>query len=255
MTPGQAEPIFEYPCGFDYTGCLGGALGPGSEELTLLSGDGRLVVVGYDGAVARDLGPAGRGPLEGLAWGSDGTTLAIAYSEYTRDQGSLTVVLRSAESGEDLTLYEVSEDAPAWYDVEDHRIGSGPGMFNSWDAPQLEDLQWAPDGTQLAFVTTTTPPGGNEDERQVQWRLHVADVGTGTVEYIADLGRCSEPVDESGQHADVCGERPPSLSWTPDGKSLTVLADGNLMSYDPTGTVLSSERSRLIGPIVWMTAQ
>ena len=95
--------------------------------------------------------------------------------------------------------------------------------------------------------------GRQSEARHLQWQLFVADAVSGAVEQIADLGRCTEPVDADGRFARVCERKEPSLSWTPDGKSITVLADSTLTTYDPTGKELSSEPTDLMGPIVWMT--
>ena len=46
--------------------------------------------------------------------------------------------------------------------------------------------------------------------------------------------RSDLPVDEQHGHG-------PSLTWTPDGKGLTVLADATLTTYDLTGEVLFVE--------------
>jgi hypothetical protein len=256
MTPGRAEPLLRLVC--DNRGSIGcahaAAPGPGPEELTMWTGDFHLVVAGHDGQIRRDLGPAGQGLLiNGLAWASDGSTLAVAYSEHSSDQGSLTVALRHPDSAADTTLYEYSEAAPPWFDAEEHRFGSGPGEFNSWWAPRLADLQWAPDSTRLALAITSTPEDGDDEARHLQWKLFVSDPVSGEVEQIADLGRCTEPLDENGHFARLCEQKEPSLSWTPDGKRITVLADSTLTTYDLTGKELSSEHSDLIGPIVWMT--
>ncbi len=253
MTPGRAEPLLRIACEDD--ACLSAALGPGPDELTMMTGDFHLEVVGPDGDIERDLGPVGQGLLEGLAWSPDGDTLAEVHSDHSRNRGSLTVVLRHPDSSEQTTLYEYSEEAPPWYDAEEHRFGNGPGAFNSWNAPHLDDLQWAPNSTRLAFAMTTTPEGGDDEDRQVQWQLFVANPVTGEVEQIADLGRCAEPVDENGRFTRSCDEKEPSLSWTPDGNSLTVLADSTLTTYDLTGKKLSSEPTDLIGPMVWMTSK
>ena len=165
------------------------------------------------------------------------------------------MVLRNPGSAEATPLYEYSEAAPPWYDAEEHRYADSPGAFNSWWAPRLTDLQWAPDSTRLAFTVATTPEGGDDEARHLQWRLFLADQTSGEVEQIADLGRCTEPVVEGGRFGRTCEGKEPSLSWTPDGQSITVLADATLTTYDLTGKELSSEPSNLIGPIVWMTSK
>lgn len=255
MTPGRAEPLGRIPCASDGTGCLGAALGPGPEELTMMTGNGHLVVTGPYGEFVRNLGRAGEGLLNGMAWAPDGSALAVAHSEHGRDRGSLRVVLRSPDSGDEITVHEYSEAAPPWYDADEHRFGDGPGAFNSWAAPRLTDLQWAPDSARLAFAMASTPEGGDHQARHLQWQLFVADAGTGEVEQVASLGRCTEPVDETGGFARACEKTEPSLSWTPDGKSITVLEDSTLTTYDPTGKELSSEPSELVGPIVWLTSK
>jgi hypothetical protein len=255
MTPGQADPLARIPCRQDGTGCLGAALGPGPEELTMVSGDFQLVVAGHDGAPRGNLGPAGAGLLNGLAWDPDGNTLAVAHSDHSADSGSLTVRLRRPDSAQEPPLFEYSEAAPPWYDAEEHRYADSPGAFNSWWAPRLTDLQWAPDSTRLAFTVATTPEGGDDEARHLQWRLFLADQTSGEVEQIADLGRCTEPVVEGGRFGRTCEGKEPSLSWPPDGQSITVLADATLTTYDLTGKELSSEPSNLIGPIVWMTSK
>ena len=115
-------------------------------------------------------------------------------------------------------------------------------------------LQWAPDSTRLAFATVATPEGEGGD-RQVQWQLLVADTATGQVDTIADLGRCAELVKENGDYAHDCEKASPSLAWTPDGESLTVLSDGSLTTYDRTGKVLDTEPTQLKGPLVWMDSE
>lgn len=255
LTPGRAEPLGRIPCASDGTGCLGAALGPGPEELTMVNGSFHLLVVGPYGEFVRNLGPAGDGLLNGLAWAPDGGTLAVSHSEHGRDRGSLSVVLRDPESRTESTLFAYSEPAPPWYDADEHRYADWPGAFNSWAAPRLTDLQWAPDSTRLAFAMASTPEGGDDGARHLQWQLFVADVGTGDVEQVASLGRCTEPVDDAGGFAHACEKKEPFLSWTPDGKSITVLADSTLTTYDPTGKELSSEPSDLTGPIVWLTSE
>lgn len=221
----------------------------------MLSNELNLVVAGPGGEVARDLGPAGPGLMNGLAWAPDGSSLAEPNSEYSSDTGTLTVALRRPDGAVSDALYEYSQAAPPWYDAEEHRFGTGPGAFNSWWAPRLTDLQWAPDSTRLAFTVTTTPEDVDDRARHLQWPLFVADPSSGQVEQIADLGRCSQPVAEDGRFGRTCERKEPSLSWTPDGRSITVLADAALTTYDLTGKVLSSEPSNLIGPIVWMTSE
>jgi hypothetical protein len=260
MTPGRAEPLVRFRCR-NGLGCdFGSALGPGPDEITISTVDSQIGVIGPDGELTWPEWPfkgLGVGLLNPLAWSPDGEILAEAGGEQRADEASVTVVLRRPESAEVTTLYEYSEAAPSWYDAEEHRFGRGPGAFNGWGAPQLVDLQWAPDSTRLAFATVTTP-GGDSDDRQLRWQLFVADSSTGEVDKIADLGRCTEPVDDNGQYARVCD--PPhvgsaSLSWAPDGETLTVLSDGSLITYDPTGKVLDSEPTDLEGPLVWMESE
>lgn len=255
MTPGRAEPLGRVSCAVDRIGCLGAWLGPGPEEITAVSNNFQLLVIDPYGEFVRHLGPAGDGLLNELAWAPDGSTLAVSHSEHGRNRGSLSVVLRDPTSRTESTLYEYSETAPPWYDAEQHRFADWPGAFNSWWAPRLTDLQWAPDSTRLAFAMASTPEGGDDRARHLQWQLFVADTSTGDVEQIADLGRCTQPVDESGGFALSCEKEEPSLSWTPDGESITVLADSTLTTYDPTGKELSSEPSDLTGPIVWLTSE
>jgi hypothetical protein len=257
MRLGREDPLVRIECDDNGTGCLGATLGPGPDELTMVTGDLTLAVAGPDGKVSRDLGASGEGLLNRFAWSPDGTTLAMAHSQSTADTSTLELVLRRPDAGADTVLYEYAEPAPAWYDAEEHRFGDGPGAFNSWTLRLLSDLQWAPDSTRLAFTTVTSPAGGSEDERTIDWQLFVADVATGEVEQIADLGRCTEPVGEDGRHGGVCEQHGhgPSLTWTPDGKGLTVLADATLTTYDLTGEVLGSQPTEILGPIVWMTVK
>ncbi len=258
MTPGRAEPLTTIECDSGGVGCFGMALGPGPDELTALSESlETLVVLGYDGKIIRPVGPgpAGGELLKLAGWAPDGETWAEIRTDNGRDEGSLTVVLRRPDSAEETTLYEYSEAAPPWYDADEHRFGDGPGAFNDWWAPRVIDLEWAPDSTRLAFVTITTPPDGEDGDRHVQWQLFVADTATGEVDQIADLGRCAEPVHEDGQHFRICDENPPSLAWTPDGESLTVLSDSTLTRYDPTGKVLDSEPTTIEGPLVWLQSK
>lgn len=247
MRPGRREPLATIYAD------LGVILGPGPDEVTAGVDVGRVRVLGPDGQLRRVLGIGLDFPA---SWSPDGATLAQVLTDHTRREGSLSVVLRRPGSGETSTIYEYAEAAPPWYDAEEHRYGDMPGAFNDWGAPRAVDLRWAPDSGRLAFATMTTPDGTGNG-RRVRWRLFVADTATGKVEPIADLGECSEPVDENGRHARVC-DRPfsgsPSLAWTPDGERLTVLAEDTLTTYDLTGKVLDSEPTDITGPIVWTTA-
>ena len=255
MRPGRREPLATIYADF------GAALGPGTDEVTMPSPDlERMVVLGPDGLTRRSVGafwtpPPSAGGFTGpFAWSADGETWAETRYAHRADQGSMTVVLRDPDSPAETTLYEYAEAAPAWYDAEEHRFADGPNAFNDWGAPRLVDLRWAPDSARLAFATMTTPEGG-ADRRQVQWQLFVADTATGEVERIADLGRCTEPVDERGRYSRVCEGTAVSLAWAPGGQRLTVLSDGSLTSYDLTGTVLDSEPTTIEGPIVWMESR
>lgn len=251
MTPGRAEPVGRIPCGV----CLGAALGPGPDEITMVSDSYHLLVSGPYGEFVRNLGPAGEGLLNGMAWSPDGSALAVSHSQHGRDTGALRVALRDPDSRTERTVFEYSEPAPPWYDADEHRYGSRPGEFNSWWTPRVTDLQWAPDSTQLAFAMASTAEGGDDDTRHLEWQLFVGDPFAGELEPVASLGRCTEPVDEDGGFGRACERKEPSLSWTPDGNSITVLADSALTTYDPTGKELSSEPSELVGPIVWLTTQ
>ncbi len=259
MTPGQREPLLTIPCSSG--ACLGAAFGPGPDEVTMQtmpfarrpnSPDFRIEVIGPDG---RSRGELGESRLGKLAWSSDGSTWAEVVSKQRIDQASFAVALRRPNSPETTALYQYSEQPPSWFDPEEHRFGDSPNAINGWGGPGVIDLHWAPDSVRLAFITVTTPEtGGVDGDRNVQWQLLVANAATGEVERIADLGRCTDPVDDDGQFGRACDGRAPSMTWGPDGETLTALADSALTTYDLSGKVLESDPTSIVGPVVWVRA-
>ncbi len=243
MTPGRVEPLYRYVCDADGTGCLGATLGPGPQELTMVTGEFNLVIAGPAGISPLREAPANAHPA---GWSPDGRTLALRREDNGRGESSLEISLWDADSTEESALYSYSEAAPRWYDPENHRFADWPGAFNGWGAPHVLDLQWAPDSTRLAFVTVTTPEGPSDD-RRVQWQVFVADADTGDVEKVADVGECSEPVGKDGTHDHMCDRREPYIGWTPDGASLTVLMDSVLTSYELDGLELTSDPTEVEG--------
>ncbi|HET7691115.1 MAG TPA: hypothetical protein VFK41_12070 [Nocardioidaceae bacterium] len=210
--PGRTEPLLAFECTDDgATGCLGAAPGPGPRDVTMVSADLHLVVADTDGMIKDDLGEVGGG-LTRLAWAPDGGTLAVAGSESRGGTGSVLITLRDVATGQLSILFSYDEQAPSWDDPEEHRYGDGPGQFNDWGTPSVSDLQWSPDSSRVAF-TLTTSPGGDDSDRHVRSHLFVADPVTGTVDEVADLGECSEPVPSTGRPAGECDLRP-ALSWT-----------------------------------------
>jgi hypothetical protein len=246
MTPGRREPLAMF------VEDSRTVLGPSPDEVTTLSRDfRRVVVLGPDGLTKRSVGATwdgltrNRGFYGPLAWSPDGTAWAETRMDYGPDKGSLTVVLREPDSPEETTLYAYTEAAPPWYDPERQQFN-----IDIFDWGGLGELRWAPDSTRLAFATLTTPEGeGERAVRALRWQLFVADTATGEVDRIADLGRCTWATR-------ACDETPPYVTWTPDGKALTVLSDGSLTTYDPTGKVLDSEPAPTMrGPLVWLESE
>jgi hypothetical protein len=249
MTPGGREPVTSISC----TTCFAVAIGPGPDEITMASSDLRIRTYGPKGWPRRELGqiwtatePA-MGVATGLWWSPDGTKGAATRPTQLPDQASVSVVLKDPYSSEESTLFAYSEHAPAWYDVGQHTdIGAIPG----WSAPAVLDLEWAPDSSRLAFILKTTVEGAPAGPDTYQLSLVLADLTTGNVDEIADLGRCGRREQDP-----YCGRAQPSLAWTPDGQSVTVLAFATLTTYDQAGKVLVSEPTMAVGPIAWLVAE
>jgi hypothetical protein len=179
-------------------------------------------------------------------------TLAESRFEQHRDGAALRVVIRRPDSGEEFTLYTVSEPAPPGYGAR-----SDPDFYlDSWGTPDTEDLAWAADSRHLAFVIKTSPElasEGIEGDHTYRWTVFVADTETREVEQVADLGTCHGTFE--GGNSASCRRMQPTVAWTPDSQSFSVLNDSTLTRYDLTGTELESQPFTEQGPVVWLESR
>ena len=254
-SPGSRTPVGVYPCPGR---CSGWAiLGPGADEITVLTINAeKLVVLGPGGTVRREL-PQLMAPDLGqdwpvnweMAWSPDGETLAVASSTQQSGEASAWVVLWDEESGEQSTVYSVSETAPPTFSED--ADGSG------WGSPSVLALAWSRDSERLAFLTSSLAESTDE-EYVYDRRLFVVDADSGETNEGAKLDTCAG----SSTYFDYGCFESVWLAWAPDGESLSALrrADSpnrrsTLTTLDSDGERIESKASSLHGPLVWLGSE
>jgi dipeptidyl aminopeptidase/acylaminoacyl peptidase len=205
LATGSTRSIFE--CAPSLGRCIP-AWSPDGTEIAVSRG-AYVLLLTPDGATIATLSLTA-GPIAALVWAPDGSRLAIATNGFA--------------VGATSTVYVVNRDGTRLHPLID---AAAPRTA-------IFDLAWAPDGTRIDFINTST-----WDDKS-GWKLTLAGIdpdGTHRAD-IADAGGCF-----------CLGLNPSGLAWSPDGTIIALGKPGDgLFLLRPDGSDIGQVSSHWENP-------
>jgi hypothetical protein len=241
---GRAGVLATLSCGTQLT-CRGmtgssdlvGALGPGTDEVTVALKDRTMRVVAYDGTVRRTIDlRTSLAPGEGirkLVWSHDGRALAVLTNQTTGGAGV-----------ERVRLVDENGDGPVAYAMMSRQDGPDrpPLTLRPADFDAVGDIWdlggWSPDDTVLLLDVLV--PG--------RPAAHPSVVAIRT----AGPGR---PVAKTLYRSDRHFDWAHSVAWSPDGTRVAVRTHDHIVEISPVDGRVLATHPQIDGWLIWLPAQ